>query len=543
MADYANLHFKNYIPDKDINEKILPENPVPSDLQEVPVLADFVRTLLVSQTVITTDHQMEKLQEKILQVMGSLSRLWKGLEDVRNESSEAVEVPVDKFATLVEQTTLLLGQASLSISYARRLNILKTLLKDPRKAKTLLKEKTALLQEDEGHLFGKTFRSHIIEIESSKKKYLEVFKGNNEKNTPFRKGPLLYQNRPQGGGRYCYAAKSSNRDQNKNVRFQNNASVNTRKFHHAGSASNGKYFSYNSKGSSCHQQFRTSSTNKDCNSRSCASNNTKIIYKKHSKCTISRKISLLHSNPGKNCSGSRNIIYCKGVRNPVCKSPISAKNTKLDKNVKRTIFISGTGSLEMLEKEGAIQKVVPTQGQNLSNFLVEKKGWRKSPSDKFKKSQQIHSLRGFQNGRSALPEIPSRTGGFAMQDRSQGGIFFSSPQQKLSKVCQISMFTQPIPISLPMFWTRASSKNFYKIIKSPNCPLETGQHLNHYLPKRYVANEEDVTRNSHGNRHIDFSIAIFGFCDQPQKISPAPCEANRVSGLSNRYRENDFCSF
>ena len=73
--------------------------------------------------------------------MGSLSRLWKGLEDVRNDTSEAVEVPVDIFATLIEQTILLLGLASLSVSYARRLNILKTLLKDPREAKTLLKEK------------------------------------------------------------------------------------------------------------------------------------------------------------------------------------------------------------------------------------------------------------------------------------------------------------------------------------------------------------------------------------------------------------------
>ena len=75
MADHANLHFRNYIPDKDINEKILTENPVPSNLQEVPVLDDFVKTLLVSQTVITTDHQMEKFQGNILQVMGPLSRL------------------------------------------------------------------------------------------------------------------------------------------------------------------------------------------------------------------------------------------------------------------------------------------------------------------------------------------------------------------------------------------------------------------------------------------------------------------------------------
>ena len=91
--------------------------------------------------------------------MGPLSQLCKGLEDVRNESSEAVEVRVDTFATLIEQTTLLLGQASLSVSYVRRLNILKTLLKDPCKSKRLLKEKTTLLQEDEGHLFGKNISS------------------------------------------------------------------------------------------------------------------------------------------------------------------------------------------------------------------------------------------------------------------------------------------------------------------------------------------------------------------------------------------------
>ena len=39
-------------------------------------------------------------------------------------------------------------------------------------------------------------------------------------------------------------------------------SASARKFHHASPASNGKYFFYNSKGGSCHQQFRTDSTNK-----------------------------------------------------------------------------------------------------------------------------------------------------------------------------------------------------------------------------------------------------------------------------------------
>ena len=76
---------------------------------------DSVKTLLFSQTTISTDQHMEKFQEKFLQVMDPLSRLCKGLEGVRNESSEAVEVPVDTLATLIEQTTLLLGQASINL--------------------------------------------------------------------------------------------------------------------------------------------------------------------------------------------------------------------------------------------------------------------------------------------------------------------------------------------------------------------------------------------------------------------------------------------
>ena len=44
----------------DINKKMLTENPVPSNLQVVPVLDDFVKALLISQMVIITDHQVEK---------------------------------------------------------------------------------------------------------------------------------------------------------------------------------------------------------------------------------------------------------------------------------------------------------------------------------------------------------------------------------------------------------------------------------------------------------------------------------------------------
>ena len=90
-----------------------------------------------------------------------------------------------------------MSQVLPSILYTYCLNILKTLLKDPRKVKTLLREKAAILQESESHLFGKKIHSYMTEIKHSKKQSPEVFKDSNVKNTPFRKGPLPYQNRPQ----------------------------------------------------------------------------------------------------------------------------------------------------------------------------------------------------------------------------------------------------------------------------------------------------------------------------------------------------------
>ena len=80
------------------------------------------------------------------------------VKDIRKApSDEAVEVAVDKFVTLVEEVILLLGQASLSLSHICRLSILKMIMKDPGKAKAMLKENENILRESETHLFGKRF--------------------------------------------------------------------------------------------------------------------------------------------------------------------------------------------------------------------------------------------------------------------------------------------------------------------------------------------------------------------------------------------------
>ena len=83
-------------------------------------------------------------------------------------------------------------------------------MKDPRKAKTMLKKNEDILRESETDLLGKKFRSHMIEIKKSRKKSLETFKDVGEKKSPSRKGPSYSQNKPHSGGRYYYTGKPGN---------------------------------------------------------------------------------------------------------------------------------------------------------------------------------------------------------------------------------------------------------------------------------------------------------------------------------------------
>lgn len=103
---------------------------------------------------------------------------------------------------------VLLGQASNAISYSRRLNVLKVVVEDPRKVKSILKEKASPLQQEDECLLGKKFRSFITETERSKKQTLEAFKSStSDKKKPFRKGPSPYRNRQHSEGRFFYSPK------------------------------------------------------------------------------------------------------------------------------------------------------------------------------------------------------------------------------------------------------------------------------------------------------------------------------------------------
>ena len=66
--------------------------------------------------------------------MGTLSRLWKGLKDIKNASDVTVAVTLKDHIKLIEQAALHLEQASSSIFCSRCLQVLKSLRKNPPKS-------------------------------------------------------------------------------------------------------------------------------------------------------------------------------------------------------------------------------------------------------------------------------------------------------------------------------------------------------------------------------------------------------------------------
>ena len=136
----------------------------------------------------------------------------------------------------------------------------------------------------------------------------------------------------------------------------------------------------------------------------------------------------------------------------------------------------------------------------------------------------------------------SGTKQLSVQDRSQRCLLCNSSQQTVIKTREIQVVRQTLRVSLPLFWFRATFKSFYQITKNPNCFFETNKCSNNCLSGRYITDAADLTGNYDSEGYIDFSVAKFGVCQKPEKANLTPSETVGISGVTDKYRENDTVS-
>ena len=119
--------------------------------------------------MIYNEIQHLKVQDKIRNILGPICKLWYTIERSENSVDGDFEVDLQDIKQFIEQTILMIGQASYSVSYYRRFNVLMALTEPSKMSKDMIKNESELLQSSDAKLFGKDFRKHMVETTKSKK--------------------------------------------------------------------------------------------------------------------------------------------------------------------------------------------------------------------------------------------------------------------------------------------------------------------------------------------------------------------------------------
>ena len=90
---------------------------------------------------VEADSNLIKLQQKLLDVMRHLFKVWTTVEKANNFPFKEVEVSLFQILKNLDQTVMLLDQAFNNISYTRFFNTLNQITGDPRNMKQLIKVK------------------------------------------------------------------------------------------------------------------------------------------------------------------------------------------------------------------------------------------------------------------------------------------------------------------------------------------------------------------------------------------------------------------
>ena len=137
MEEYLSDKFTHYVKDKTIQDSVLDSNPLPEvNCLNTPKVDDYLGEIFESLNKSygkESDGTLSKTQARISNVMGPLGRLWLNLEEVRTGKSPE-ELDLFECLRLVEQSVTLLGQANVSLTYARRLAVLGRLTGDAKKS-------------------------------------------------------------------------------------------------------------------------------------------------------------------------------------------------------------------------------------------------------------------------------------------------------------------------------------------------------------------------------------------------------------------------
>ena len=150
-------------------------------------------------------------------------------------NEQLVNALLDDMQKFIEQTFLMAGQSSDTVTYHRRYKLLNNLMGFSNQAKEALREKKDLLQKHDGNLLEKKFKNHFVEVTKTRKTTIEAFSAGKSKSGSSQKEsfPEVSQSNHQQRGRdvgcQIILTRDSNYQNNKQRSQQQNSKFESRR--------------------------------------------------------------------------------------------------------------------------------------------------------------------------------------------------------------------------------------------------------------------------------------------------------------------------
>ena len=119
-----------------------------------------------------------------------------------------------------------------------------------------------------------------------------------------------------------------------------------------------------------------------------------------------------------------------------------------------------------------------------------------------------------------------------MQTRFEGSILFSSIKSYIQKICSVSLVRETLRVSFSLFWTRPSTKNFYKITQNSSFSVMLPEHTKYNLLGQYAVDRLYNQRNVNGQRQLIFLLQQLGFVLNLKKSVLTPTQRIEFLGVT-----------
>ena len=533
LAVYVNETMGKFVPEKQLKENILYENPVPNNIAQPKTLDVFMKELLEEQGKkhsLALEKDLLDIHQKATNILGPFSTLWAEFEcekdaALQDDTVKHLHEKMIKTCTVFEQSVTMISQVCNTLAYQRRLNILGAIFRDNKRAKDMMKEQKSIIDGDKTLLFGSKFEDFISRHVKSKKKTREIMGALAQPSTsgrgrsrPFQRGPLSQR----GGGRGQGYVYGNNRSQFFRGRGQSRGQGRGQNFR-------GKNHKLNlsSKTSSrtsplCSVPERTPSHKEafsEGDSRAPSGRETKILsseletvdfrldYSKHSrgsgdpihKGTITEEVPSSH--PIK--------YFREGYCRPENKGDVRQRGDKESQAIKRPVC-----------------KFYLFSGQ---------KGRGSPSSGELKGTEQVCPTHTLQNGRTSYVEGIATPRGLYDQTRFKGCILFSTVKSPLTEICQIRMGRCPLRISMSMFRSQSCPTDFYKGYENSHCTPKKAECKDNNISGRHPSYGTGSRRNNDSTRLINLPFAKSGLLNKHKKVYSNSLKKDRIPRNGDKF--------